>query len=73
MEHSIGLKSVNCPLQIKGHALTIILLETAGLKKCGSLPRAVEIACLTCLTWSHFIHDKLKMSIYTCPWTSTNV
>ena len=26
--------------------------------------RAVEIPCLTCLTWSHFIQDKLKISIY---------
>ena len=26
--------------------------------------RAVEIPCLTCLTWSHFTQDKLKISIY---------
>ena len=26
--------------------------------------RAVEITCQTCLTWSHFIQDKLKISIY---------
>ena len=25
---------------------------------------AVEIPCLTCPTWSHFIQDKLKISIY---------
>ena len=28
------------------------------------LPRAVEIPCLTCPTWSYFIQDKLKFSIY---------
>ena len=28
------------------------------------LVRAVEIPCQTCLTWSHFIQDKLKISIY---------
>ena len=28
------------------------------------LPRAVEIPCPTCLTWSHFIQYKLKISIY---------
>ena len=28
------------------------------------LPRAVEIPCPTCPTWSHFIQDKLKISIY---------
>ena len=26
--------------------------------------RAVEIPCPTCPTWSHFIQDKLKISIY---------
>ena len=26
--------------------------------------RAVEIPCPTCSTWSHFIQDKLKISIY---------
>ena len=26
--------------------------------------RAVEIPCLTCPTWSYFIQDKLKISIY---------
>ena len=26
--------------------------------------RAVEIPCPTCPTWSHFTHDKLKISIY---------
>ena len=26
--------------------------------------RAVEIPCLTCPTWSHFIQDKLTISIY---------
>ena len=26
--------------------------------------RVVEIPCPTCLTWSHFIQDKLKISIY---------
>ena len=26
--------------------------------------RALELPCLTCLTWSHFIQDKLKISIY---------
>ena len=26
--------------------------------------RAVEIPCLTCPTWTHFIQDKLKISIY---------
>ena len=26
--------------------------------------RAVEIPCLTCPTWSHFIQDKLKIVIY---------
>ena len=26
--------------------------------------RAVEIPCLTCPTWSHFIQDKLKILIY---------
>ena len=34
--------------------------------------RAVEVPCPTCPTWSHFIQDKLKISI-TCPCTSTNV
>ena len=29
-----------------------------------SLNRAVEIPCPTCPTWSHFIQDKLKFSIY---------
>ena len=24
----------------------------------------MEIPCLTCPTWSHFIQDKLKISIY---------
>ena len=28
------------------------------------LHRAVEIPCPTCPTWSHFIQDKLKISIY---------
>ena len=28
------------------------------------LRRAVEIPCPTCPTWSHFIQDKLKISIY---------
>ena len=28
------------------------------------LVRDVEIPCLTCPTWSHFIQDKLKISIY---------
>ena len=35
--------------------------------------RALEIPCPTCPTWSHFIQDKLKISIYYSPWTSTNV
>ena len=26
--------------------------------------RAVEIPCPTCPTWSHFIQDKLKISMY---------
>ena len=26
--------------------------------------RDMEIPCPTCLTWSHFIQDKLKISIY---------
>ena len=26
--------------------------------------RAVEISCMTCPTWSNFIQDKLKISIY---------
>ena len=26
--------------------------------------RAVEIPCPTCPTWSHFLQDKLKISIY---------
>ena len=26
--------------------------------------RAVEIPCPTCPTWSHFVQDKLKISIY---------
>ena len=29
-----------------------------------TVTRAVEILCLTCPTWSHFIQDKLKLSIY---------
>ena len=29
-----------------------------------SKDRAVEIPCPTCPTWSHFIQDKLKISIY---------
>ena len=29
-----------------------------------SLFRAVEIPCPTCPTWSHFIQDKSKISIY---------
>ena len=28
------------------------------------LNRAVEMPCPTCPTWSHFIQDKLKISIY---------
>ena len=28
------------------------------------IPMAVEIPCPTCPTWSHFIQDKLKISIY---------
>ena len=28
------------------------------------IARAVEIPCPTCPTWSHFIQDKLKISIY---------
>ena len=28
------------------------------------MSRAVEIPCPTCPTWSHFIQDKLKISIY---------
>ena len=37
----------------------------APLKKDGQtlLTRAVEIPCPTCPTWSHFIQDKLKISI----------
>ena len=31
-------------------------------KEC--LPSAEEIPCPTCPTWSHFIQDKLKISIY---------
>ena len=34
---------------------------TSGLLERG---RAVEIPCRTCPTWSHFIQDKLKISIY---------
>ena len=26
--------------------------------------RAVEISCLTCPTWAHFIQDKLEISTY---------
>ena len=29
-----------------------------------TLTRAVDIPCPTCPTWSHFIEDKLKISIY---------
>ena len=31
---------------------------------CSSLGRTVEIPCPTCPTWSQFIQDKLKISIY---------
>ena len=37
-----------------------------GQKYCRMLPgaRTVEIPCPTCPTWSQFIQDKLKISIY---------
>ena len=43
--------------------------KTGRLPLNGSIPtkvvcRAVEIPCPTCPTWSHFIQDKLKISIY---------
>ena len=40
------------------------VLELQQLGKLNIDARTVEIPCLTCPTWSHFIQDKSKISIY---------
>ena len=45
-------------------AYSVVAVGDIGKASHYDVHRAVEILCPTCPTWSHFIQDNLKISIY---------
>ena len=50
--------------KIQSLMTNVSLMKVKSIAECSPWSRAVEIPCPTCPTWSHFIQDKLKISLY---------